>query len=131
MAISAAAASSNIGAKTIRPLTPTLALLNVRVGFWLRNPRFVKASRLRATLQDFFSLYFLYELVANLRETSWNVYVTDGGHLENLGAYELLKRRCRVIVAVDAEADPEMTFGSLVTLERFARIDLGIRIDLP
>jgi hypothetical protein len=131
MAISAAAASSNMGAKTIRPLTPTLALLNVRIGFWLRNPRFLKASRWRARLQEFFSLYFLYELVANLRETSWNVYVTDGGHLENLGAYELLKRRCRVIIAVDAEADPEMTFGSLVTLERFARIDLGIRIDLP
>ncbi len=131
MAISAAAASSNMGAQSIRPLTPTLALLNVRVGFWVRNPRFVGAGKWGRRLREFFSLYFLYELIANLRETSWNVYVTDGGHLENLGAYELLKRRCRVIIVVDAEADPRMTFELLITLQRFARIDLGVRITLP
>jgi len=131
MAISAAAASSNMGAQSIRPLTPTLALLNVRVGFWVRNPAFIKMRKVKAALREFISLYFLYELIANLREDSWNVYVTDGGHLENLGAYELLKRRCRVIIAVDAEADPQMTFGSFVELQRYARIDLGVRINLP
>jgi hypothetical protein len=131
IAISAAAASSNMGAQTIRPLTPTLALLNIRIGFWLRNPRYVKARAWTAKLWDFFTLYFFYELIANLNETDFSVYVTDGGHVENLGAYELLKRRCRVIIVVDAEADPEMTFGSLVTLQRFARIDLGVRINLP
>jgi hypothetical protein len=36
-----------------------------------------------------------------------------------------------LIIAVDAEADPDMSFGALVTLERYARIDLGVRIDLP
>jgi hypothetical protein len=59
------------------------------------------------------------------------VYLTDGGHIENLGIYELLKRRCRVIIAVDAEADRQMAFGSFNALERYALIDLGIRIDLP
>jgi len=59
------------------------------------------------------------------------VYLTDGGHIENLGIYELLRRRCRVIIAVDAEADRQMAFGSFNTLERYALIDLGIRIDLP
>ena len=47
------------------------------------------------------------------------------------GIYALLKRRCRVIIAVDAEADPTMSFGSFLTLERYARIDLGVTIDLP
>ena len=122
MAVSAAAASSNMGARSIKPLTPTLALLNVRVGFWMRNPAFIKASRIKALLYGFFNLYFLYELIADLREDSWNIYVTDGGHLENLGAYELLKRRCRVLVVVDAEADPKMTFGSFIELQRYARI---------
>jgi Patatin-like phospholipase len=131
MAVSAAAASSNMGAKSIRPLTPTLALLNVRVGFWLRNPTFLKVHKIKARLREFITLYFLYELIANLREDSWNVYVTDGGHLENLGAYELLKRRCRVIVVVDAGADPKMTFCSFIELQRYARIDLGVRINLP
>src|SRR6185503_1599889 len=131
MAVSAAAASPNMGRATVRPLTPTLALLNVRVGFWLRNPKFVRVARWKRVIREFFSLYFLYELIANLRETSWNVYVTDGGHLENLGVYELLRRRCRVIVAIDAEADPEMRFASFVTLQRYARIDLGVRIEMP
>jgi hypothetical protein len=57
--------------------------------------------------------------------------VTDGGHIENLGVYELLRRRCRTIVVIDAEADPAMRFASFVTLQRYARIDLGIRILLP
>ena len=57
--------------------------------------------------------------------------MTDGGNIENLGIYALLKRRCRVIIAVDAEADPTMSFGSFLTLERYARIDLGVTIDLP
>ena len=46
------------------------------------------------------------------------------------GIYELLKRRCALIIAIDGEADPDMTSGSLVQLERFARIDLGTRIVL-
>jgi hypothetical protein len=131
MAVSAAAASPNMGSATIRPLTPTLALLNVRIGFWIRNPLFIAAPKWAARLRELFSLYFLYELIANLNEKSWNVYVTDGGHLENLGAYELLRRRCRVVIVCDAEADPEMTFSSLVRLQRYARIDLGVRIALP
>jgi hypothetical protein len=56
--------------------------------------------------------------------------VSDGGHLENLGVYELLRRRCKLIIAVDGEADPRLGFHSLVTLLRFARIDMGISIDM-
>ncbi|MCC6776280.1 MAG: hypothetical protein IT537_06525 [Hyphomicrobiales bacterium] len=59
------------------------------------------------------------------------IYITDGGHIENLGVYELLRRRCRIIVAIDAEADPAMRFSSLITLQRYARIDLGVRINMP
>ena len=57
-------------------------------------------------------------------------YLSDGGHIENLAIYQLLRRRCKLIIAVDAEADPDATFNGLVTLIRYARIDLGIRIDL-
>jgi len=46
----------------------------------------------------------------------------DGGHIENLAAYSLLKRRCKVIVAINAEADPTMSFGALMILERYARM---------
>ena len=76
-------------------------------------------------------LLFFKEVTSNLDERSSNVYLTDGGHIENLGVYPLLLRGCRLIIAIDAEADPEYSFSSLTKMERYARIDLGIRIDLP
>jgi predicted acylesterase/phospholipase RssA len=129
MAISGAAASSNMGSNSIKALTPTLALLNVRLGYWLSNPRYVEATvrpQRHAT-----PLFLWSEISGRLYENSDGVYLTDGGHIENLGVYELLRRRCRVIVAVDAEADAPMNFSSLMKLQRYARIDLGVRIDLP
>jgi hypothetical protein len=136
MAISGAAASSNMGSSSIRPLTPTLALLNVRLGYWLKNPRFYSPAAERnprgSWLRDFMSRFYLWsEITGRLYENSEEVYLTDGGHIENLAIYELLRRHCKLIIVVDAEADLSMHFPSLITLERYARIDLGIRIDLP
>ena len=144
MAASGAAVSSNMGAQSIKPLTATLALLNIRLGYWLRNPRWLKYAKPPRPNERFHALiefsrrrnlvanyYFLLELFGRLSEKRKSIYLTDGGHIENLGIYELLRRRCRVIIAVDAEADLKMAFGSFNTLERFALIDLGIRIDLP
>ena len=56
---------------------------------------------------------------------------SDGGHVENLGVYRLLKRGCKLIIVIDAGADPEISCASLLKLERFARIDLGLQIILP
>jgi Patatin-like phospholipase len=132
MAVSGAAASSNMGANTIRALTPTLTLLNVRLGFWLTNPTALVKSRVGASFASLFEVfYFIKELLGLLREDDGRVYLTDGGHIENLGIYELLHRRCRLVIAVDAEADEKMNFTSLMALERHALIDLGVRIDLP
>lgn len=75
--------------------------------------------------------YFAKETFGLLDEKTRNVYLTDGGHFDNLGLYELLRRRCKVIIAVDAEADPSYNFESLVRIQRYARIDLGVRFDLP
>jgi hypothetical protein len=55
--------------------------------------------------------------------------LSDGWHIENMGVYELLRRRCKYIVCVDGEADPEFTFQGLMTLVRHAQIDFGVRID--
>jgi hypothetical protein len=143
MAVSGAAVSSSMGAQSVKPLTATLALLNIRLGYWLRNPlRLAKArppdprrqglwSEFRRRNNLFANYYFILELFGLLNEWRKSVYLTDGGHIENLGIYELLRRRCAVIIAVDAECDPQMAFGSFNTLERYALIDMGIRIDLP
>ncbi len=135
MAISGAAASANMGGGTIKALTPTLTILNVRLGYWLRNPGWVQTSswwqEFITRLFEATNFYFFLELFGRLKEDSRHIYVTDGGHIENLGIYELLRRRCRLIIAVDAEADPNMNFASFVKLQRHARIDLGTRITLP
>ncbi|MEQ1519957.1 MAG: patatin-like phospholipase family protein [Aestuariivirga sp.] len=122
MAISGAAVSSNMGSASIGPLAPTLALLNVRLGYWLNNPLSKRGG------WSFF--YLAAEMLSRLRPGDKVIYLTDGGHIENLGAYELLRRRCHRIIVIDAEADPGMNFGALVKLERYARIDLGVRINL-
>ncbi len=81
----------------------------------------------RLWLRDFRSLLLFQEAFSWITENS----PTVGGHIENLGVYSLMKRRCKVIIAIDADADPTMSFGSLMILERYARIDLGATIDLP
>lgn len=163
MAISGAAISADMGSQSVRTLAPTLALLNLRLGYWLRNPKYMSRTpaTFRAAAREtkhnflaslghrqgprprhefdsfrrrFFGRYLKFypirEMLGWLDETAPRVYLTDGGHIENLGLYQLLKRRCRVIMVIDAEQDPNMTFDALATAERYARIDLGVRIDL-
>jgi hypothetical protein len=136
MAISGAALSANMGSNTSRWLSPTLALLNIRLGYWLRNPRDLakrkRVFQLREWVFNFFGkFYLLLEMFNVLDEERRFVYLSDGGHIENLGIYQLLKRGCRLIIAIDAEADPQIACPSLLKLERFARIDFGVRMILP
>lgn len=132
MAASGAAASANMGDQTIKALTFSMAALNVRLGYWIPNPRYVYNWRgVRALFANLGPVYYALETLGRLDERTSNVYLTDGGHFDNLGLYELLKRRCRFIIAVDAEADPAMTLSSFIRIQRHARIDLGVRIDLP
>lgn len=121
-AMSGAAFSSNMGRANIDALSPTLALLNVRLGYWLDNPKYdgIEVADLPANLpwHDFFRAYLEAEAFGLLRTDSSKIYITDGGHVDNLGLYQLLKRQCPVIVIIDAEADPAMHFGALVDVER-------------
>ena len=139
MAISGAAVSANMGASTVKALTFTLAFLNFRLGYWLRNPNpsytnppiTKRLDWVVARLFWFPSFVLFAEMFSWITEKSPKILLTDGGHIENLGVYSLMKRRCRLIIAIDAEADPTMSFGSFLILERYARIDLGAIIELP
>ena len=57
------------------------------------------------------------------------VYLSDGGHFENLGLYEMVLRRCHFIVVSDAGQDPECSFADLGEAVRKIRVDFGIPID--
>jgi hypothetical protein len=125
MAISGAAAAPQMGLGTMRQLTFWLALLNIRLSYWARDPR---------RLSDFFSTPTLWHLFQEMfglaHEEGHFLNLSDGGHIENLGVYELLRRRCKFIVAIDGEQDPKMTFQALTTLQRLAYIDLGVKIEI-
>ena len=95
----------------------------MRLGFWIKKPP--TASRLSAPgfaclLRETFS-------IAMSENRQW-LNLSDGGHIENLAVYELLRRRCKFIVCVDGESDPTFTFQGLMTLVRHAQIDFGVRI---
>jgi len=61
--------------------------------------------------------------------SNW-IYASDGGHFENLGIYELVRRRCRRIICVDAGADPQRTFGDLGNAIQKCRVDFGVDIEI-
>ncbi len=149
--ISGAAFSTGVGSRTSFPLSFLAGILNVRLGYWWDSgigrgsrllPKLSKgddqtadgsssdglASRTFATLFPVQS-YLLDELFARFRgvhRPRWNL--SDGGHFENLGAYELIRRRVPLIVIVDAEADPDYRFEGLGNLVRKARVDFGAKI---
>jgi hypothetical protein len=54
--------------------------------------------------------------------------ITDVGHFENLGLYEMVLRRCRIIVLSDAAADENFTFGEISNAIEKCKIDLGVDI---
>ena len=56
-------------------------------------------------------------------------YLSDGGNFENLGGYELIRRRLPLIVIIDAAADPDYDFDDLAGLVRKARLDFNAEIE--
>lgn len=124
MALSGAAVSPQMGLQTKRYSSFWLTILNLRLGAWLKNPTATDQTATRPTVQN-----LLQELLAMADEKGAYIQVSDGGHIENLGVYELLRRRCRFIVAVDGEQDEKMTFHGLTNLQRLAYIDFGITIE--
>jgi hypothetical protein len=57
------------------------------------------------------------------------LYVSDGGHWENLGLIELLRRGCNRIYLVSAAGDGAQGFGTIGEAIALAREELGIEIE--
>jgi hypothetical protein len=128
---SGAAVNSNMGADAGGAQTFLLTVFNARLGVWLGNPGTRGASTWTKPIPNFGVGPLLNELLA--RTTDHNPYVnlSDGGHFDNLGVYEMVRRRCQTIVAIDAGADPAFAFGDLANVIRKVRVDFGVSITFP
>jgi hypothetical protein len=130
MAISGAAASPNMGYHSSPVLTFILTLFNARLGWWLGNPGKAGGSTYRQE-SPFWALRPLFaEALGQTDSDHPYVYASDGGHFENLGMYEVVRRRCGFVVVVDAGADAHCGFEDLSNAIRKIRSDFGISIDL-
>jgi hypothetical protein len=129
MAISGAAVSPNMGYNSSPGVAFLMALFNVRLGWWLANPRGDNPYYWRTKPVNALRPFFM-EMFGLTSETERWVYLSDGGHFENLGIYEMVRRRCRLIVVSDAGCDPDYSFADLGNALRKIWIDLGVRIDL-
>ena len=129
MALSGAAASPNMGYHSSPAAAFLMTLFNVRLGAWLPNPAIASTRLLRRAKPPNALFTLVRELLGRSSDRSKDVYLSDGGHFENLGLYEMVRRRCRRIVVIDADADPDMWFEELGNSVRKIRIDLNVNID--
>lgn len=154
MTISGAAVSPNWGYHTSRITALLMMLFNVRLGAWLPNPAMPLAAvpppdqnwqagraewqraRARRRQTELLQLAgphhslaaFINELLGAATDDKQAIYLSDGGHFENLGVYEMLRRRCRSIVVIDAGQDGNFAFFDLGNAIRKSEIDLGVRV---
>jgi hypothetical protein len=127
-AISGAAVSPNMGYHSSGAIAFLLTLFNVRLGWWVRNPK--KNGQSKGSMLPVRFPYLVSELFGQTTADSNYVYLSDGGHFENLGIYELVRRRCKYIVCCDAGADPLIGFEDLGNAVRKIRADLGVGIEI-
>jgi hypothetical protein len=129
MAISGAAANPNTGVGGVgltrsRVVSVLMALVNLRLGYWAPHPM--------ESNQNIIPNHFrpgLTALINGHKETDSFQELTDGGHFENLGIYELIRRRLRLILVCDGGQDAGFGFQDLqVALHRIEE-DFGARIE--
>ncbi len=144
VSISGAAFTTGLGARTSLTLSVLLGLANVRLGHWWDcgvhpGRRNLGKSSVPESpgswMGRWFSqlmpvhAYLLDELLARFHGPArqrW--YLSDGGHFENTGGYELIRRRVPFIVMCDAGCDPDYSFTDLANLARRVRLDFDAEL---
>ena len=137
VAISGAAVSPEMGRATRAPLRFLLTLANVRLGVWIPNPlrlawfetRLTK-SRFRQWLVKPRMEHLLFEMFGKNKLTHKYLYVTDGGHYENLGLLEQLRMKSRYIFCLDASGEQQDGFSTIAAALSLAYSEEQIRIEL-
>src|SRR5919198_807424 len=144
VAISGAAFASAMG-RQAKAFQTFFALSNARLGAWLPNPAFLYGEAIdpgedprtarkqwtRPRLPWVRRLsYLLREIAGRYPCENRLLFCTDGGHYENLGLVELLRRGCKLAYCIDASGDSPPLAATLAEAITLASEELGITIDL-
>ncbi|GGN12230.1 hypothetical protein GCM10010967_55290 [Dyadobacter beijingensis] len=127
MAISGAAVNPNMGYHSSAATAFLLSVFNVKLGWWLGNPRTEQWQKSEPTQG---LAYLVFDLIGKSDMSSDFVNLSDGGHFDNMGLYELVRRRCHQIIVCDAEEDNTSLCEGLAMAVRRCRIDFGVEIDI-
>lgn len=131
MTISGAAASPNMGYHSSPLVTFLMTFFNVRLGWWLGNPGPAGDTTFHRMQPTYAVRPIIDEMFGRTDDRNAYVYLSDGGHFDNLGLYEMILRRCQRIVVVDASCDADGSFDDLANAIRLVSVDLGIPITFP
>jgi hypothetical protein len=138
---SAAAFNSQMGGISLK-LGPAVAFLmcalNLRLGLWIDHPLHPKTTRwlpgwnfvLEALGRTRSDQVGDQQFFAGTWSRATQLHLSDGGHFETLGLYELVRRHCRHIIVSDASADPTSSFDDLGNAIRRVREDFGVEIEI-
>jgi len=142
IATSAAAFGTGSGRATSLPISLLLGLVNLRLGYWWnsglnasdRPGRYLAGfwRKLKTQPVAFFKMQSL--LISDIlgrilgpAHRFWNI--SDGGHFDGTGIYELLRRRVPFVIAADGSEDASFDFNDVAGLVRQARIDFGAKVE--
>jgi hypothetical protein len=139
MAISGAAVNPNTacggrGPTRNRLASFVLALFNIRLGYWVRNPH---ANTVTRALTKVLWPNLLYPglrqglLGTGLHVGAGYIELSDGGHYDNTGIYELVRRGVDTIILSLASADPGYGFDDLADVVERVRVDFGVYVKFP
>ncbi|HEX8669111.1 MAG TPA: hypothetical protein VF727_12160 [Allosphingosinicella sp.] len=112
-----------------------LNLLNLRLGYWVPSPRKLVHGRLRKSYRA--SPNFIFPgLIQGMFGFSHNeranwLELSDGGHFENTGIYELVRRGVRTIIFADGSTDPDIALQSFANALEKIYIDFNVQVDFP
>jgi predicted acylesterase/phospholipase RssA len=132
MAISGAAANPNtgVGGRGLtrnRFVSAVMTLLNLRLGFWVRHP---SPTRAVARRPNHFHPGLTFCIPGfGYKERRKFLELSDGGHFENLGIYELVRRGCRLIIVCDGGQDIRASYSDFVSAIRRIEQDFGAEIE--
>lgn len=135
MTASGAAFNSLMGGRSMElgpAVTFLMTTLNLRLGMWYRHPKYLRTESMSLVELRTPGKPFYDELLGSCNSNKPRIHLSDGGHFENTGVYELIRRRCQFILASDCGMDPQITFDDVANLVRRVREDFGaeIRIDV-